>query len=453
MDVLQFYAIVLFFVWIAAILFKDRLKLDITGYIIIRRTRRLNAFIGGFANKEFNFKFWRPYLDLKQKKVVLKPKQTLLKMNLILKVVMTIGIPISVYYMGFVVYSLISLPFMLQAPIGPILPGVDYPGNLLYIPLIYGLIALLTAYVIHEFGHGILARAEVVKVKSVGAALLAFIPCGFVEPDGEEMAKASKLAKLRIHAAGSISNLALGAIAFGIFYILSSFFIPFAFHSDGVLISSVIPKSPSDGILKEGMVIYNINGHDIKNFADHATFQNNTKIGDVLTIQTNTGIYKIKLASNPNNQTEPYTGLRLNNHLIVNKSFHDVYGDLIPGILYNLSISLYWIYFLNFLFGIFNLLPLKPLDGVLILKELLTLRMPKRKINSTTFKFKTALEGKLKLSEKNASRISSGIERILSFKIPEKKVDKLILTLSIIIGTFLSANLIYAIGQGIFLSI
>ena len=243
----------------------------------------------------------------------------------------------------------------------------------------------------------------------------------------------------------------LAAIALGIYFVLSSLFIPFAFHSDGILVSSVVPKSPSDGVLKEGMIINNINGQTIKNFTEYTSFRNNSKIGDVLTIQTNTGTYKIKLASNPNNSTAPYAGFRADNHLIVNKNIHDVYGNLIPWILYDLSDVFFWIFLLNFLVGTFNVLPIKPLDGGLIFEELLTARMSEGRINSITSNFKRNLEQKLKLSEKKSKGISSGLKKILSYKISETKVSKLILSLSIIIWGFLAFNIIYAVGRGILL--
>ncbi len=80
-------------------------------------------------------------------------------------------------------------------------------------PLGYGLIALVTVIVVHEFAHGILARAEGIRIKSIGVLLLAIIPGAFVEPDEEEVKKANRLSKLRIYAAGSIFNIGFAAIA------------------------------------------------------------------------------------------------------------------------------------------------------------------------------------------------------------------------------------------------
>jgi len=425
-DTLWFYAIAFIVIWVLALLFKDKLNISVEGPLLMWRTTRLRDLIDSIAQK--SPRFWKVY--------------------------MSIGIPVAVFFAAVMIYFLIlSLKLVLQTPVAaPVLPGVDYPGNLVYVPLYSGLIGLATVLIVHEFAHGILARAEGIKIKSIGLILFAVLPGAFVEPDEEEVKKASRIAKLRIYAAGSISNLTLAAIALGIYFVLSSLFIPFAFHSDGILVSSVVPKSPSDGVLKEGMIINNINGQEIRNFTEYTTFRNNSKIGDVLTIQTSEGTKIIKLASNPNNSTAPYAGFRADSHLIVNKNIHDVYGNLIPWTLYYLSDLFFWMFLLNFLVGTFNVLPIKPLDGGLIFEELLTARMSEGRVNSITSNFKRNLEQKLKLSEEKTNRISSGLRKVLSFNISETKVNKFILALSIITWSFLAFNIVYALGRGILLS-
>lgn len=385
MDALWFYAIGFVIVWVFALLFKDKLKIDINGPLLMRRTKRLRCFIDSIAQK--SPRFW--------------------------KISMNIGIPVAVFFMAYTLYAIILASTMIfQAPqVTPVLPGVDYPGNPIYVPLGYGLIALATVIVVHEFAHGILARAEGVKIKSIGVLILAVIPGAFVEPDEEGVKKSSRLSKIRIYAAGSISNLALGGIALAIFYVLSIFFIPAAFYSDGIMVTSVVPKSPSDGVLKEGMVIYSINGQEIRNLTDYAAFRNNTKIGDTLTFKTDQGTFTIKTAANPNNSTMAYAGFRPDNHLVVNKNIHDVYGDILPWILYSLSSLLFWVFLLNLAIGTINLLPMKPLDGGLIFEEL------------------------------------------LSYILSEKNVNIIVSSVSWILITVLAVNLVYAVGRGIALSL
>lgn len=385
MDTLQFYAVAFVVIWALALLFKDKLKIDVNGPLLMRRTQRMRGLIDSIAQK--SPRFW--------------------------KVSMTIGIPVAVFFMGIMFYFLIlSLQTLLEAPsAAPILPGVDYPGNQFFLPLSYGLIGLVTVIVVHEFAHGILARAEGVKIKSIGVLLLAILPGAFVEPDEEGVKKSSRLAKLRIYAAGSIFNLAFAGIMLAIFLALSSFVIPSIFHSDGIMVSSVVPKGPSEGVLKEGMIIYNINGQEMKNIADYTTFRNKTKIGDTLTLKTDQGTFTIKITANPNNSTAAYAGFRATNHLIVNKNISDVFGDTIPWFLYYLAELLYYVSFLNLAIGTFNLLPMKPLDGGLIFEEL------------------------------------------LNYILPEKNVNTIVSSVSWILITVIAVNLVYGIGRGILLSL
>jgi len=63
-----------------------------------------------------------------------------------------------------------------------LIPGVNE-----YIPLWYGIIALIITLMVHEFSHAILCKVEGIKVKSMGV-LLAPIPIGgFAEPDEEQL--------------------------------------------------------------------------------------------------------------------------------------------------------------------------------------------------------------------------------------------------------------------------
>jgi membrane-associated protease RseP (regulator of RpoE activity) len=64
-------------------------------------------------------------------------------------------------------------------------------------------------------------------------------------------------------------------------------------------------------------------------------------------------------------------GVVTQENLVVNKDISSTYGDILPWILFSFAILLQWIFILNFGIGTFNLLPLKPLDGGLMLEELL----------------------------------------------------------------------------------
>jgi membrane-associated protease RseP (regulator of RpoE activity) len=358
LNVLWYYAIAFIVIWALAILFRKQLKIDIEGPLLMRKTTRLRGFIDRVAQR--HPKFWRVFMN--------------------------IGIPVSVFFMGLMFYFLlISLQTILEAPqVSLILPGVDIPGSPIFVPLIYGIIGLATVMIVHEFGHGILARVEGVRIKSIGVLLLAILPGAFVEPDEEDVEKSKRISKLRIYAAGSIFNLSLAAVALIITFILSSFVIAPAFHSDGMQINSVVPNSPADGILQPNMIIQSINGNTIKNSSDYTQFLNKTKIGDTLTFQTQQGIYVVKTGTNPNNASS-YVGIRAQEHLALNTATSNTWGNQFPWVVFPLHDMFYWIFLLNFAVGTFNLLPIKPLDGGLMLEELLGYRLSKENTRRITY--------------------------------------------------------------------
>jgi len=113
-----------------------------------------------------------------------------------------------------------------------LIPGVNE-----FIPLTWGLIALIVTLVVHEFSHAILCRVENIRVKSMGI-LLALVPVGgFAEPDEKELfgtettekegegpvegvssKAATRQQRARILAAGFIANFVVALLAFILFF-------------------------------------------------------------------------------------------------------------------------------------------------------------------------------------------------------------------------------------------
>ncbi|MEL7670560.1 site-2 protease family protein [Methanobacterium sp.] len=355
--VIELYAIAFVVIWVLALLFKDKLKIDVSGPLLMRRTTRLRDFIDSIAQKSPRFWRWS----------------------------MNIGIPIAVFFMFLMLillaYTLIMAIYGIvighgggaaAAGVGVAIPGLAIPGSSFTVPFTYGLIALVTVIVFHEFAHGILARTEGIKIKSIGLLLLAVLPGAFVEPDEEEVNKASRPAKLRIYAAGSISNLAVAAVAILLMNLLAFSFVGPSFHPQGVEVQNTMPNTPAYGVLQNGMVITHVNGYEATNISTFTDILNTkVKPGEEVNITTNQGTFKLKAMANSNNTNHAYLGVIVQNHLTVNQDVTSKYGDIIPWFLYSLYWLFYWIGFLNLGIGTFNLLPLKPLDGGLMLEELL----------------------------------------------------------------------------------
>ena len=85
---------------------------------------------------------------------------------------------------------------------------VAIPGLNPMIPLGWGAMAFIVALVIHEFGHGLLARAHGMRIRAFGLLQLGPLPLGaFAEPQYEELHRAPRRERMRMFAAGPATNL------------------------------------------------------------------------------------------------------------------------------------------------------------------------------------------------------------------------------------------------------
>ena len=95
------------------------------------------------------------------------------------------------------------------------------------------------------------------------------------------------------------------------------------------------------------------------------------KPGDNVTVHTNQGDYSVVLDKNPNNESVGFFGIQANKHF---ELVDDSLGPL-PWVLFELLELFQWVFVLNLGIGLFNLLPLKPLDGGYMLEILLSYRL------------------------------------------------------------------------------
>ena len=221
--------------------------------------------------------------------------------------------------------------------------------------------------IVHEFSHGIQSVCEKIPIKSIGLLLFIFLPGAFVEPDEKSLKNSKKASKLRVYAAGSIANITLALIAI-LLVSLISMGIPHYFEEDGIAIDRVVSDSPSEGILKEGMVLQAIDDYKINDTESYVNIVKSFKPGDNVTVQTDQGSYSLVLDKNPNNESLGFFGIQATKHY---ELLNDSLGSL-PWVLFNLLELFNWVFILNIGIGLFNLLPLKPLDGGHMLETLLT---------------------------------------------------------------------------------
>ena len=347
MNGIYYYLIAFVIIWVLVAVFHEKLSthgVEMNFPVIMWRTQRLRGLISGISN--FSPRFWRWYMNL--------------------------GIVVAFGAMIFITWTLVStLPTVFDTPsVSIIIPGVEMPGSSIYIPFVYGLIALATVLVVHEFSHGIQSVGEKISIKSIGLLLFAIIPGAFVEPDEDELKNAKRSSRLRVYAAGSIANITLAAIAM-ILMSLIAMGIPGFFDENGIEIDRIVTDSPSDGILKEGMIIESIDNVKIDNADSYTKIIGSFKPGDNVTVQTDQGTYNVVLGKNPNNESVGFFGIQANKHF---EMVNDSLGP-IPWILFELLELFQWVAMLNLGIGMFNLLPLKPLDGGYMLEILLSYKM------------------------------------------------------------------------------
>lgn len=275
-----------------------------------------------------------------------------------------------------------------------------------FFPVTYGLIALIITLVIHEAGHGIVARVHNIRVESTGILLFLGIPVGaFVNIEQELLVKASMKQKSAILTAGALNNMILAAISLITLYFVISTLTPIATSGEsktGVVVMSVNDGSLASKIgLSKESIIQTIAGQKVHGVDDlgkllrsnlghniQITWQDKTgqKISRSVNlppfVSSNKGIlgiaitdltpnpslvlqrYKSWFTSNPIALLAPPTlgqGMLLvpYSDLMAPKYESNILGSSFP-IIANI---LFWIWFINFNVGIFNALPITFLDG------------------------------------------------------------------------------------------
>ncbi|NSL76883.1 MAG: site-2 protease family protein [Thaumarchaeota archaeon] len=355
-------------------------------------------------DKNSNFDFRFPLIILKtQKGQSLMEKLSKFRFILILSWISLILMPIfSILAVSILLLTAslyLSFPEVREiaretGPQGALLiPGINP-----YLPIIYGWIAIFIGLVIHELSHGVIAKAVDIPVRSSGILFFLFLPIGaFVEVDDTKLDSVSFKKSGRIIAAGAGSNIVVGLMALILLVGVVNTMEPVA---DGIPVSKIVVDSPANmaGLLP-GDIITHLNGIPVDDSNVFSQNFNNLSPGDeiILTVQRQSVQYDypIILSSRPENSEEPFIGI-MRPSIDINDSLHRyqnglsfstdllVYFSFPSGDSYSIPFStsmqnfytsslgnqyivfsnlLFWIWFINFNLGIFNSLPLGPLDG------------------------------------------------------------------------------------------
>jgi len=297
--------------------------------------------------------------------------------------------------------------------INPILP-LEFLG--------YIMLGLVVAIIVHEFSHGILTLAGDLKVKSLGILYL-IIPVGaFCEPDEEQLKKTKTVKRMRVYAAGPLANFVAVLISICLF---SFVFMGAVEPADnGLQVFEIIEDSPADDIgITSRSIITSVNGTDLTKYdtsddrlSIYSKIINSKKTNETINItfkpdpnsppitkemtledkyiytgdendrgKGHSGIYSftpvdehIKILQNPFTEKFPIGFLFV--YILPLMGYLDGYNPIVAPFIDSYEItgplsvlptelfwiivnSLYWIFWLNLAVGLFNVLPMIPLDG------------------------------------------------------------------------------------------
>lgn len=366
------------------LVWKDRKNIERSGLIFARRTKAGLYILDRAAGS----KFWRYVYSFAVS-------------------ICLVGIP---YIALLLVVNSLLIVITPAAPAGisPIIPGTELQGTGLIIPAIYGIIALGLLVVVHEFSHGVAARACRLKVESSGVLMALVLPGAFVQPDQKEFVKAKKSTRMRVAAAGSFANFLLAFLCVvAIWYALSNFGQP----REGVILVRAIPGTPAAESFRQYDVIQQVDGKNVGNFTEIFSIVNRTAPNQTLefkVITKKTGGNRdylfgfdaaeertvlLKTASR-NDSASGYVGIPLEG---LGRMRAESLGTFLLSFaispiglvefstpqFWDLSLSwhpiylLKWTAFLSFMVGLVNLLPIKGLDGGWMAEDALNYLSPR----------------------------------------------------------------------------
>ena len=358
--------------------------------------------------------FYGPIMAIKTKRVQFFDKFTAFRT--FFRIYGTIGV-VAVVIVSVLITLMLFLSVRYTLLLQPEPTGIYEPQNILLIPginqYVPSTIAVWLAFVItigiHEFGHAILCRVENIKVRGMGA-LVAVIPIGFfVEPDEDELDKTKGMPKVRMFGAGITNNLVFGFACFIIMILMFGLVVPLV---NQPMIHGIYKGYPADrsGVPVDSVVTA-INGVPVMTRADISTILNSTQPGDaaVLTIQKGEAVkdYSLTLAPWPKEYHSTATSGFMGVEYYDGSSIKSVVGSMLSPIgfiqflvipftndsgsrflrilafdtpdtgyyqapffgFWEIIHLLFWCAWININVGIFNAIPMVPLDGGYIFKE------------------------------------------------------------------------------------
>ncbi|MBN1644856.1 site-2 protease family protein [Candidatus Woesearchaeota archaeon] len=245
-----------------------------------------------------------------------------------------------------------------------------------FVPFVYWILSIFIIATVHEFSHGVAARYFGMKLKSSGFAFLCLIipvvPAAFVEPDEKQLSKTKLKRQLGVFAAGPFSNIITAGVILLMVLLIFNPVGKILFEPAGVSIVSVAEDGPSASSgLASGDIITDVDGvlvSDVDSFVEELR---SNKPGDTILLKTNNGVRGITLEANPSDESLPWLGISSRPYTVIRENIKDSIGTFVPKALEWVFGFFFWLFLLSLGIGLFNLLPMGPLDGGLMFRSVL----------------------------------------------------------------------------------
>ena len=347
-DVLEFVtryaAIIIFYAVIIAILIAKRKRLDIQAKFIIL----------------FRMKWGLKWMD----KYAAKYRDWVILLGYLGVGAGFVGMIFISYILVKNLWDVFTIPSA-SSGVALVLPGVNVPG-MGVLPFWYWILAIFVIAVVHEFSHGIVARAHNLKVKNTGIVFFGPIIGAFVEPDEKKIMKEKDITQYSILAAGAFSNILLGIFAILLLTFVSMPLQQAMIEPTGFTFDSYVEGDypfAQNGIIP-GTIITGVNGEETKTFQPFGESLFCTVPGDEITINTADKDYKIALGTNPDDKEKSFLGIKeIHNEFTIKEKYTVGVWSWAYSSLAWFNGFLKWLFLLSLGIGLFNLLPLPIVDG------------------------------------------------------------------------------------------
>jgi len=193
----------------------------------------------------------------------------------------------SIWLCFFVMFSVVILMILafvtsINSPPQGSLPATDIlfiPGVTSFVPFWWPALALIFTLLIHEYSHGIQARAHGMEVRSFGLLVAGPIPVGaFAEPEQMDMILAPRRERIRLFAAGPSINLVATFLFLIVIGFVSSGFVA---TNPGIHALAVIEDGGADEAgIKAYDIITHVDGNEVTDYESFDEQMDSLKAGD-----------------------------------------------------------------------------------------------------------------------------------------------------------------------------